>query len=151
MRFPKHEALNVNTGFLMRKVSMASFEAFAAATAEYGLHPMHYGMLQILEAEEPISQQELGRRTGVDPSTMVARMDVLDENGLVERARSPEDRRSYEIRLSEKGREALVNLRNVAEATGDEVFGVLSEKERALLQKLLIRLAENVDEQQRKR
>src|SRR6478736_5523736 len=107
MGYPTHEALNANTGFLMRKVSMASFEAFAAATAEYGLHPMHFGMLQILEAEEPISQQELGKRAGVDPSTMVARMDVLDENGLVERTRSTEDRRTYEIRLSEKGRAPL--------------------------------------------
>src|SRR4051794_23407350 len=151
MGYPTHEALNANTGFLMRKVSMASFESFAAATAEYGLHPMHFGMLQILEAEEPISQQDLGRRAGVDPSTMVARMDVLDENGLVERARSAEDRRSYEIRLSAKGREALTRLRKAAKATGDEVFGVLSDKERATLQKLLVKLADNVDAQRKPR
>jgi DNA-binding MarR family transcriptional regulator len=150
MPFPTHDALNANTGFLMKKVSMASFEAFAAATAEYGLHPMHFGMLQILEAEEPISQQDLGRKAGVDPSTMVARMDVLDENGLVERTRSAEDRRSYEIRLSPKGREALTRLRKAAQATGDKVFGVLSDKERAMLQKLLIKLAQNVDEQRRR-
>jgi DNA-binding MarR family transcriptional regulator len=149
MPFPTHDALNANTGFLMKKVSLASFEAFAAATAEYGLHPMHYGMLQILEAEEPISQQDLGRKAGVDPSTMVARMDVLDENGLVERTRSSEDRRSYEIRLSPKGREALTRLRKAAKETGDRVFGVLSEKERATLQKLLIKLAENVDAQRK--
>jgi len=145
MTFPTHEALNANTGFLMRKVSMASFEAFAAATAQYGLHPMHFGMLQILESEEPISQHELGKRAGVDPSTMVARMDVLDENGLVERTRSAEDRRSYEIRLSPKGREALENLRGVAEAHGKRIFGVLTAKERATLQELLLKLSANVD------
>jgi DNA-binding MarR family transcriptional regulator len=149
MPFPTHDALNANTGFLMRKVSMASFEAFAAATAEYGLHPMHFGMLQILEAEEPISQQDLGRKAGVDPSTMVARMDVLDENGLVERTRSSEDRRSYEIRLSEKGREALTSLREVAQSTGDQVFGILSDKERATLQKLMLKLAANVEAQRK--
>ena len=145
MTFPTHEALNANTGFLMRKVSMASFEAFAAATAQYGLHPMHFGMLQILESEEPISQQALGKRAGVDPSTMVARMDVLDENGLVERTRSTEDRRTYEIRLSAKGREALENLRGVAEDHGNRIFGVLTAEERATLQELLLKLSANVD------
>jgi DNA-binding MarR family transcriptional regulator len=145
MGFPTHEALNANTGFLMRKISMVSFEAFAAATAEYGLHPMHFGMLQILDAEEPISQQELGKRAGVDPSTMVARMDVLDENGLVERTRSPDDRRSYQIRLSPKGREALVKLRGVSETHVQRIYGVLTEEERATLQELLLKLSANVD------
>src|SRR3954454_1096365 len=145
MPFPTHAALNANTGFLMRKVAMASFEGFAAATAEYGLHPMHFGMLQILEAEEPISQQELGKRAGVDPSTMVARMDVLDENGLVERTRSPDDRRTYEIRLSETGREAPENLRGVAKEHTTRIYGVLTEEERATLQELLLKLSANVD------
>jgi DNA-binding MarR family transcriptional regulator len=145
MGYPTHEALNANTGFLMRKVSMASFEAFAAATAEYGLHPMHFGMLQILEAEEPISQQELGKRAGVDPSTMVARMDVLDENGLVERTRSTEDRRTYEIRLSDKGREALEKLRGVAREHTTKIYGVLTAEQREALQEILLKLSANVD------
>ena len=145
MGFPTHDALNANTGFLMRKVSMASFEAFAAATAEYGLHPMHFGMLQILESEEPISQQELGKRAGVDPSTMVARMDVLDENGLVERTRSTEDRRTYEIRLSPKGREALEKLRGVAKEHSTRIYGVLTAEQRETLQEILLKLSANVD------
>lgn len=147
MTFPTHDALKTNTNFLMRKVSTAAFETFARATAEYGLHPMHFGVLQILEAEEPISQQELGRRAGVDPSTMVARMDVLDENGLIERIRSPDDRRSYEIRLSKKGHEALKKLRGVAEEHSRRIYGVLSDGERATLQELLLKLSDNVDAQ----
>jgi DNA-binding MarR family transcriptional regulator len=147
MTFPTHAALKENTNFLMRKVSTAAFEAFARSTAEYGLHPMHFGVLQILEAEEPISQQELGRRAGVDPSTMVARMDVLEENGLIERTRSPDDRRSYEIRLSKKGRQALKKLRGVAAEHSKRIYGVLSDEERATLKELLIKLSDNVDAQ----
>jgi len=106
---------------------------------------MHFGMLSIIAAEEPISQHELGERAGVDPSTMVARMDVLEEKGLVQRTRSSEDRRSYEIRVSAEGRRVLAKLRRRAKAHGDRFFAPLTEDERAELHRLLLKLAESLD------
>lgn len=146
MKFPDHGAVNAQTGFLLRKVSTASFNAFAEIVGEHGLHPMHFGMLMILAAEEPVSQHELGERTGVDPSTMVARMDALEERGLIERLRNAEDRRSYEIRLSAEGRKLLTQLRRKAKAHGDRFFGPLTEDERAELHRLLTKLAAEIDE-----
>jgi len=145
VKFPDHDAVNVYTGFLLRKVSAASFNAFSELTAEHGLHPMHFGMLSIIEAEEPISQQELSHRTGIDPSTMVARMDVLDELGLVERTRGADDRRSYEIRLSPAGRKTLAALREEAAEHSERIFAPLTPSERKQLHRLLAKLAEHLD------
>lgn len=145
MKFPGHAAVNAYTGFLMRKVSQASFEAFAEIAGEYGLHPMHFGILNIIEAEEPISQSELSGRSGIDPSTMVARIDVLYEKGLVERARSEDDRRSYEIRLTPAGRKALVELRERAREHGERFFAPLTAQERKQLHELLSKLAASID------
>ena len=145
MKFPDHPAVNAQTGFLMRKVSTASFEAFAEIVGRHGLHPMHFGMLMMIDAEEPISQQELSHRTGIDPSTMVARMDALDELGLVERVRGTEDRRSYEIRLSAAGRKLLGQLRREAREHGKRFFAPLSEAEREQLHALLAKLAAGLD------
>jgi DNA-binding MarR family transcriptional regulator len=146
VKFPDHGAVNAQTGFLLRKVSTASFTAFAAMVREHRLHPMHFGMLMILEAEEPISQHELGLRAGVDPSTMVMRMDALVDRGLVERVRSTEDRRSYEIRLSAEGRKVLRELRSKAKAHGDRFFAPLTENERKQLHRLLTKLADGIEE-----
>jgi DNA-binding MarR family transcriptional regulator len=146
VKFPSHQAVNEYTGFLLRKVSAASFEGFTEIAASYGLHPMHFGMLNIIEAEEPISQRDLSDRTGIDPSTMVARMDVLYEQGLVERKRSEGDRRSYEIRLSPAGRERLVELRGRAADHGRRFFEPLSATERRELHQLLGKLAASLDE-----
>ena len=146
MKFPDHAAVNAQTGFLLRKVSAASFAAFSEVMAEHGLHPMHFGMLTILAAEEPISQHELGDRAGVDPSTMVARMDALEEKGLVERTRASGDRRSYEIRLSPEGRKVLTQLRRKAKAHGDRFFAPLSERERKELHRLLAKLAAGIED-----
>lgn len=145
MKFPRHEALDRYTGFLLRKVSAASFSAFSELVGARGLHPMHFGMLTIIEAEEPVSQQELSRRTGIDPSTMVARMDVLDERGLVERARGTQDRRSYEIHLSPAGRTLLEDLREEAGEHSRRFFAVLSDAEREQLHRLLSKLAAHID------
>ena len=146
MKFPDHAAVNAQTGFLLRKVSTASFSAFSEVMAEHGLHPMHFGMLTILAAEEPISQHELGMRAGVDPSTMVARMDALEEKGLVERTRGSADRRSYEIRLSAEGRRLLGQLRRRAKAHGDRFFAALTEDERTELHRLLAKLAASLED-----
>lgn len=146
MKFPQHAALNAHTGFLLRRVSQASFDGFSEVAGAHGLHPMHFGMLTIIAAEEPVTQQELSRRTGIDPSTMVARMDVLDEMGLVERARSAADRRSYEIRLSQAGRGLLAELHDAGRRQGDRFFAPLTPSERERLHELLAKLAASLDE-----
>ena len=146
MKFPDHEALNVSTGYLLRKVSTASFGAYCEMVGAHGLHPMHFGMLTIIAAEQPISQRELSRRTGIDPSTMVARMDVLDEQGLVQRARSSVDRRSYDIRLSPAGSTLLTKLREQGEEHADRFFAPLTPSERGQLHELLAKLAASLDE-----
>ena len=146
MKLPDHESLNVYTGFLLRKVSMASFEAFSEIVGSRGLHPLHFGMLTMIEAEEPVSQQALSGCTGIDPSSMVARMDTLDELGLVERVRSDQDRRSYEIRLSHAGRSLLADLRSQAKQHGERFFAPLSATEREQLHELLAKLAATIDD-----
>jgi DNA-binding MarR family transcriptional regulator len=144
--YPTHQALNAYTGFLLRKVSSASFQRFAEVVGKHGLHPMHLGILTIIDAEEPVSQQELSRRSGVDPSTMVARMDVLVERGLVERGRRAHDRRTYEIRLTADGRRMLHELRQEARAHAERFFAPLSETERRQLHAILEKLAASLDE-----
>jgi DNA-binding MarR family transcriptional regulator len=139
--FPTHPSLEGFTGFLMRKISATTFERFSAATAEYGLHPMHFGMLTVLDADSPISQHDLSQRTGVDPSSMVARMDVLEELGLVERQRRPDDRRAYEIRLTDKGRTVLGELRGVAAQHMEQMLAPLGPAERKQLNELLRRIS----------
>ena len=146
MTFPTHPSLEVYTGFLLRKISAASFQRFSAHTDAHSLHPMHFGMLTVLEADSPISQHELARRTGVDPSSMVARMDALEEQGMVERQRREEDRRAYEIRLTEKGRTTLIELRAEAAKELERLLAPLNAEERRTLHDLLRRVAAGLDD-----
>lgn len=139
---PRHAAVEGYTGFLLRKISLASFAGFSQVCGAHGLHPMHFGMLTILDAEGPISQRALSERTGVDASTMVQRMDALEAEGLIERSRKAADRRSYEIELTTKGREVLEELRDEAGTHMERVFGALTREEHAELHRLLQKVAD---------
>ncbi|GIH60071.1 MULTISPECIES: MarR family winged helix-turn-helix transcriptional regulator [Microbispora] len=101
-----------------------------------------YGVLVVLEAAGPLSQQEIGRRLSVDRSTMVHVIDVLEERGLVARARDAADRRAYSIRLTDSGRALLVDVLHPAtEAVQERVLGGLAAEDRMHLNRVLAQLA----------
>lgn len=100
-----------------------------------------YGVLVVLEAGGPLSQQEIGRRLGIDRSTMVHVIDVLEERGFVARARDAADRRAYSIRLTDAGRALLVDVLHPATAAAEErVLERLPAGERRRLNRVLAQL-----------
>jgi len=136
------EALAGYTGFLMNWVGSRSRARFAHALNERtGLHPREFGVLNVLARNPGITQQEIGQHAGVDPSTMVATLDGLEERGFAERRPHPEDRRKRAVYLTEAGQTALREGRKVGTAVGREVFAALTPEERKLLHGLLRKLS----------
>ncbi|GII88172.1 hypothetical protein Ssi03_61620 [Sphaerisporangium siamense] len=106
-----------------------------------------YGVLGVLEAAGPLSQQEVGRRLGVDRSTMVHIIDVLERRGLVARGRDRADRRAYAIELTEGGRAFLRDtLHPLTAEVHEELIGGLSAEDRAHLDRILTLLASRAEE-----
>ncbi|RMF19937.1 MAG: MarR family transcriptional regulator [Deltaproteobacteria bacterium] len=54
--------------------------------------------------EEGLRAVELGRRAGLEPSTMTGLLDRMEADGLIERRPDPNDRRALTIHLTEEGR-----------------------------------------------
>lgn len=136
------EALSGYTGFLMNWVGARSRARFAQALDERtGLHPREFGVLNVLARNPGVTQQDLGQHSGVDPSTMVATLDGLEERGLAERRPHPDDRRKRAIYLTASGEEALREGRKVGNVVGREVFAPLTADERKQLHALLRKLS----------
>jgi DNA-binding MarR family transcriptional regulator len=136
------EALAGYTGFLMNWVGARSRDRFAHALSERtGLHPREFGVLNVLARTPGITQQGLGDQAGVDPSTMVATLDALEERGLAERRPHLYDRRKRAVYLTPAGEEALREGRKVAAVVGRQTFAALSADERKQLHALLRKLS----------
>src|SRR3954466_4784317 len=135
------EALAGYTGFLMNWVGARSRARFAEALNERtGLHPREFGVLNMLARNPGVTQHEIGAGAGVDPSTMVATLDSLEERGLAERRPHPADRRKRAVYLTPEGKRALREGQKVARTVGKEMFGGLTEEEHEQLLTILRKL-----------
>lgn len=94
-------------GYNLRRAQVAVFQSFQQAVSPHDITPGQFGVLTLIRENTGLSQSDLGAAVGIDRSTMVAVIDRLESRGLVIRAPSPNDRRSYALRLSDKG-EALM-------------------------------------------
>ncbi|MER7009310.1 MarR family transcriptional regulator [Dactylosporangium sp. NPDC000555] len=103
----------------------------------------HYRLLATLEEFGPASQADLGRRSGIHLSDMVAAINELADRKLVERATDPADRRRNIISLTAAGKRQLRRLEKRLAETQDELLAPLSPEERQRLTELLSRLLDH--------
>jgi DNA-binding MarR family transcriptional regulator len=136
-----HAALVRHTGYLLSRLGMWGAKRFSERLETIGLTPRMWGALNVLSAESPISQQQLGRAIGMDPSSMVSTIDELERRGLVQRRPHPSDRRAYALHITDQGREVLTRGRRLSMQAQAELLAPLNEAERDQLHDMLLRLA----------
>ena len=143
MRFTDRppEPLASAPGFLLSWNGQRIAARFAAALEPLGLRPPHFGVLTLIDSHPGSAQRELVRGSLIDASSMVAVIDELEEMGLAERRRHPEDRRKHAVYLTPRGRRTLERARSAAVATAQEVFAPLDTGELQTLRRLLRKLA----------
>jgi MarR family transcriptional regulator, lower aerobic nicotinate degradation pathway regulator len=116
-------------------------EAFAAA----GSSGYQSRLLASLADGGVASQAELSRRTGIDPSDVVAAVNDLEARRFVTRKRDPHDARRNVVTLTPAGRTELARLDRVVADIQDRFLAPLRESERRNLQRILAKLAADND------
>ncbi len=99
--------------------------------------------LRILDKRGPVTQQALAGILGMFPSRLVALVDQLESRGLIERRDHPDDRRSYELHLTEKGRTSLQSIGRVAREHQKALLAALTIDEQRQLAQFLQRIADD--------
>ncbi|WP_314147110.1 MarR family transcriptional regulator [uncultured Leifsonia sp.] len=133
-------ALETRASFLLSQLGMQSAQRFAAALAPLGITPNRFGILAQLASEEGRTQQELANALGLHRNSMVAMIDDLEQRGLVERRRHPNDRRAYAIHLTPAAREVLAAGERLADEQEEATLAALDDAERAALIATLTKL-----------
>ena len=108
-----------------------------------GARGYHYRALTALDQDGPVSQADLGRRSAIHLSDLVATINELADGGYVERAPDPTDRRRNVITITAAGRRHLRRLEKQIGRIQDELLAPLTPEERSQLTGLLRKLVDH--------
>ncbi|MEH1166724.1 MarR family winged helix-turn-helix transcriptional regulator [Micromonospora sp. CPCC 205539] len=107
--------------------------------APFDLRPRHLVALTVLRAGGGISQQALASTLEMDGTNIVGLLNHLEAGGLVERRRSPADRRRHVVEITDAGAKRLNEAECALSTAEDEVLTALDPAERESLYELLRR------------
>jgi DNA-binding MarR family transcriptional regulator len=128
---PRHVAPLI--GHLARRLRLR----VESALAPLGLRPRHVLALTMLRDHGECSQQALTSILEMDATNVVGLLNELEAENLVERRRSPQDRRRHVVELTDAGIEQLAKAELTLATVEDEVFAALNIDQRETLYNIL--------------
>ena len=139
--------MDTRTGFLISQIKRVQDRIFERLLQDCGVEEFNGPqgqLLYLLWQQEGVPIVELAQKTGLAKNTLTSVLARMEENGLIRRAQSREDRRRAVITLTEKARSAQKSYEAVSQQMNRLFFHGFSEEEAALLDSLLDRVLDNL-------
>ena len=129
----------------LRAAYLALHRRSEARFARHGVTADQFVLLASLaRGGHALTQRELARRMGSDPSTVRAMLVLLEKRGLVSRETHPTDGRARTVALTAVGQRKFRQAWKAGQAIRDQMVSSLSDTESRLLVKLLGRVSKSL-------
>jgi DNA-binding MarR family transcriptional regulator len=119
-------------GYSLKRAQLKVFEDFLRCMAPLQLTPAQFSVLLLLDKNPGRNQTEIANTLGILRPNFVSLLDALESRDLLTRMRSPSDRRSHVLMLTDKGRATLARAKKLVatrhEARLIEVLGPAEHK-----------------------
>ena len=115
--------------------------------SDAGMHRSGHRMLMYLtKCEATPTQKDLAKHFDISPAAVAVTLKKLESDGYIERGKCGErtDSRFNEIKITERGRDAVSQSRKYFQHVDFEAFKNFSEEELELFTSLLERMQENL-------
>jgi len=122
--------LTAQPTWLISQVSAIAHRMLADRLAAAGARGYHVRLLAALAEFGPSSQADLGRRTAMDRSDVVATVNELADQRLAQRSVDPTDRRRNVITITPGGAARLEQLAGLLAGVQDELLAPLTLADR---------------------
>ena len=136
--------------YLVSKASLAITSHLKKGFASIGINNIksaYLGVLLALWNEDGLKANELGKRAGLEPSTMTGLIDRMENDYLVVRKNDPNDRRANRIYLTEKGVDAKTYATEVVSTTLEKTFRTIPKKDIETTKNVLRTILINCDKE----
>jgi DNA-binding MarR family transcriptional regulator len=127
-------------GFRLRKAHQRATDVFNAVMGGFDITPTQFAALAKLDDLGPVSQNQLGRLTAMDPATIFGVVGRLTRRGYVRQAPSADDARVVLVALTPEGSAAVKRMKAVAAEVSRRTLAPLSPKEAERLLRLIAKL-----------
>ena len=116
-----------------------------AELVTFGLRARHVIALTLLRDLGEQNQSDLSATLGVDATNVVALLNELEADGLIERRRSAVDRRRHTVSLTPAGAKRLSEIEDLLSGVEQRVLSSLNPAEQSEFYKLLQRATASAD------
>jgi MarR family transcriptional regulator, organic hydroperoxide resistance regulator len=113
-----------------------------AELTELGFSSRGGHVMSYLASYAPCTVGELSRVFGMNKSTLTGLLDRLVDQGLVKRTVNPEDRRSFVVDITAKGKSGALRLRTVLDTLERRISERITEAELAGFHEVMSAIAE---------
>jgi len=124
-------------GHCIRRLQQVAVAIFMQESADAGVTPVQYAVLQTLADQPGIDQRTLARLVSFDTSTIGGVVDRLEARGLLTRSHSPEDRRVRLLHLTPEGDALRAELTPSMQRTQERILEPLSAAERKSFMRMM--------------
>ena|SRR5215217_1437683 len=129
--------------FEIGETAHALRKAFDRLAVGLGVTRAQWKVLFKLTRKPGIRQVELADMLDLEPITLCRIVDRLEEAGLVERTRDPDDRRAWRLHVTEKAQPLVEKLQSVGAELVKQAFAGIDRKDIETMRKVLAQAREN--------
>ncbi|MCC7167672.1 MAG: MarR family transcriptional regulator [Rhodospirillales bacterium] len=134
-------ALADMVGYRLRRATAAVYLDFIATFRATNIRPTQFSVLTVIGANPGRTQSAIAQALHLKRANFVVLLDELEVQGLIWRAPSMGDRRSYALHLTDKGQAALKMFRRLNRRHESHIARRLGAAGRRQLLELLDRLS----------
>src|SRR5689334_11705426 len=118
-------------------------KAFDRLAVGLGVTRAQWKVLFKLTRTPGLRQVELADMLDLEPITLCRIVDRLEEGGLVERVRDPDDRRAWRLHVTARAQPLIDKLQMVGAELVDQAFSGIHPEDIEITRKVLARVREN--------
>ncbi len=131
-------------GFLINDTARLFRRMFDGNIRDLGMTSLQWRTVARLKREPGMRQSELADLLEVEPITLSRMIDRLAESDMVCRKPDPNDRRAWNLYLTDKAEPLMAQLQREADAVQELALTGLSDDDRAALARLVERVRGNL-------
>ncbi len=140
------QPLSYDIGYWVARVASALIRDFTWRFASYGITPVQFRILEMCFRHEANTVTDLARVIVLDPSGVSRQVEQLVNMGLLSRRRTPRDRRTVRLALTEKGQNLIPELVQIMQDSYSVTLNGFEQGDLDSLFEMLRKMFNNLEE-----